>query len=96
MKTIIIILFFMALFIAAWIVVELGKPNRKRYNEKIIYLEGLIDQLPITNESCDVIMNAFDELNKFIDRDVKRNKAAFVKFCFRFKNIWNERISENG
>jgi hypothetical protein len=93
MTTAIIILFFMSIFVIAWLIVECGKPLNTRYLDKVIELEVLIEKLPVTSESCDAILNAFDEISLCDDKDVERNKALFVKFCQRFRDIWNERIA---
>ena len=97
MTATIIILFFMALFVGAWYVVELGcRADYPRYLERIILLEKCIDTCIIDTDSFDYIMREFDEINRFREKDLRRNQEAFVRFSLKFKDEWKERIEING
>lgn len=100
MKTIVEVLiigliFGMALsLLIIYVMRYVGKPNPSKYLDRITAVEVLIEKLPINSESCDTILNAFDDLSTFADRDRKRNQAAFKRFCQRFKKVWNERTED--
>ncbi|MBU0958620.1 MAG: hypothetical protein KKB31_01615, partial [Nanoarchaeota archaeon] len=80
MTAIIIILFLMALFVGAWYVCEIGhKSDALRYLERIILLERLIDNCLVDSDSFDYIMKEFDEINRFREKDLRRNQEAFVR-----------------
>jgi len=96
MITMIIILILMVLFVGAWFVVEIGKhSDYPRYLERIIYLERLIDKCNVDIDSFNYILQEFENINQFRNRDMRRNQEAFVKFSFKFRDEWKKRIENN-
>ena len=84
---------FIFLFFGAWLVWKAGQ-GHARYMEKLIELERYVEHLGVNNENCSFILDKFDEINKEKCRDKEKNKELFVKFCHRFKNVWQERTKD--
>lgn len=92
---ILIVLFFMAIFIAAWIVNEVGKRNAiraKMYNR----LYDLIKKdllKPVNDHNYDVIMYRLDMLGQLRHKDKERTHVLSCEFCKLYEPIRLERLS---
>jgi len=89
--TILIVAF---LFSVAFFIAMLFKRSQEaKYQESIIYLGNFIEYNEVNRENFDYILAEFDKI--FLNnRDLKRTRKLFIKFCFKYKTIWHEILDE--
>ena len=94
---ILIVLFFMAIFVAAWIVWEIGKRNAekaKQYSRVYELIQGLLC-MPVTDSNYDLITGWIELLGQLKHKDRERTEVLSCEFWCKYEGIRLERLSED-
>jgi len=88
MATIGIIVLFMALFVGAWFVVEIGQQNianEIEYDDAYAQIDFLINDRKVNDHNYKVIMNRLMDLSRMKYQNKKETSELTEKFVRKFK-----------
>lgn len=99
MKTIIIIvLFLIFLFVAAWLVVEIGKRNvlrsRRSFEEYYKHIKFCVEYSPVTESTYKTIRDMFAEVKDYPDKNIEKLQVLEQNFYLKFRTIKNDNNNE--
>ena len=64
------------------------------FSEQLIYLNGVIDNLPVSDDNFRFINAKFAEINRCNERNHKDMEEAFKKFCYKYSEINTKLVKE--
>lgn len=90
-------LFFAAIFIAAWLVYEIGRRNAERVNQYNLLYEMIQQHLmmPVTESNYDAITLFLEYLGQLKHKDRERTEVLSCEFWRKYEGIRLERLSED-
>jgi hypothetical protein len=87
----------MAMFVVAWAIVEYGKKQmrlEKEYDRVYIWIQLVIDDWRVNEQSYKYIMRLFDQLNSLKFKNKEKTSVLFTNFLLKYKTIANDTIQE--
>lgn len=94
---ILIVLFFMAIFVAAWLIVEVGKRNAEKAKVYELLYDLIQEYLmkPVTDSNYDIITSWIQLLGQLKYKDMERTEVLSCEFWRKYEKIRLERLSED-
>jgi hypothetical protein len=87
----------MAMFVVAWAIVEYGKKQmrlEKEYDRVYKWIQSVIDDWKVNEQSYKYIMRLFDQLNSLKFKNKEKTSVLFTNFLLKYKTIANDTIQE--
>jgi len=97
MATIGIIVLFMALFVGAWFIVEIGQQNianELEYNDAYAQIDFLINDRKVNDHNYKVIMNRLMDLSRMKYKNREKTEVITLKFMRKFKASIHESLKD--